>query len=132
VRLAIDDFGTGYSNLAYVKALPVHTMKLAGQFVDDLRQASTAQAAAFLRILIDLAHLLGLTVTAEGVETRQQADTLRAIGCEEAQGYFLGYPTSSTDITRLLEVSGQDGTPPHSGDGPPTAADPSDPGPRPL
>jgi diguanylate cyclase len=102
VRLAIDDFGTGYSNLAYVKALPVHTMKLAGQFVDDLRQPPTGQAAEFLRILVDLAHLLGLTVTAEGVETKQQADTLRDIGCEAGQGYFLGYPTAPGDITRLL------------------------------
>jgi diguanylate cyclase len=95
VRLAIDDFGTGYSNLANLRTLPLHGLKLAGQFVDD-------PDAAFLRILVDLGHTYGLTVTAEGVETREQADILRAVGCEAGQGYYLGYPTDPDTIASLL------------------------------
>jgi diguanylate cyclase (GGDEF)-like protein len=95
VRLAIDDFGTGYSNLANLRTLPVHALKLAGQFVDD-------PEAAFLRILVDLGHTYGLTVTAEGVETAQQADILRAVGCETGQGYYLGYPSDPETIESLL------------------------------
>jgi diguanylate cyclase (GGDEF)-like protein len=114
VRLAIDDFGTGYSNLAYLRNLPVHSLKLAGQFVDDLRHPrqgmlpsgnplpGATQEAAFLRILVTLGHTLGLSVTAEGVETMEQAEVLRAIGCETGQGYYLGYPTAPEDITDLL------------------------------
>jgi diguanylate cyclase (GGDEF)-like protein len=115
VRLAIDDFGTGYSNLANLRTLPVHTLKLAGKFVDDLRRqearaplarsrrAGPVPEAAFLRILVNLAHTYGLTVTAEHVETRHQAEVLRAVGCEAGQGYYLGYPTDPHTIERLLD-----------------------------
>ena len=107
VRLAIDDFGTGYSNLANVRSLPVHSLKLAGKFVDDVRlprpgEPTTLPEAAFLRILVDLGHTYGLTVTAEGVETGHQADVLRSVGCEAGQGYFLGYPTEPEEIDELL------------------------------
>ncbi len=115
VRLAIDDFGTGYSNLAYLRTLPVHALKLAGQFVDDLRRPpvlpsgnpmpGASPEAAFLRILVTLGHILGLTVIAEGVETLQQAEVLRAIGCESGQGYYLGLPTSPDEITELLHAA---------------------------
>ena len=105
VRLAIDDFGTGYSNLANLRTLPVHTLKLAGQFVDDLRRPEPGEPlteAAFLRILVYLGHTYGLTVTAEGVETEQQAEILRAVGCEAGQGYYLGYPVPPAEIEALL------------------------------
>jgi diguanylate cyclase (GGDEF)-like protein len=114
VRLAIDDFGTGYSNLAYLRNLPVHTLKLAGQFVDDLRRPrrhvlpsgnpvpGATQEAALVRILVTLSHTLGLTVTAEGIETLEQAEILKAIGCETGQGFYLGYPAVADDITELL------------------------------
>jgi diguanylate cyclase len=105
VRLAIDDFGTGYSNLANLRTLPVHTLKLAGQFVDDLRRPEPGEPlteAAFLRILVYLGHTYGLTVTAEGVETAQQAEILRAVGCEAGQGYYLGYPADPGEIDDLL------------------------------
>jgi EAL domain-containing protein (putative c-di-GMP-specific phosphodiesterase class I) len=94
VRLAIDDFGTGYANLANVRSLPVHALKLAGQFVHDLpvEDAHDSAEAAFLEILVTLGHTLGLTVIAEGVETAGQADVLRAIGCDYGQGYHLGLP----------------------------------------
>ncbi len=109
VRLAIDDFGTGYSNLAYLRALPVHGLKLAGQFVDDLGQAECAvasvlgsQEAAFLNILVTLGHTLGLSVTAEGVETTTQAEVLRSIGCESGQGWHLGRPATADAIVAQL------------------------------
>jgi EAL domain-containing protein (putative c-di-GMP-specific phosphodiesterase class I) len=121
VRLAIDDFGTGYSNLAYLRNLPVHNLKLAGQFVDDLRHPrrsilpsgnpvpGTSQEAALLRILVTLSHTLGLTVTAEGIETLEQAEILKAIGCETGQGFYLGYPAVPEDITELLHHPGSAG-----------------------
>jgi diguanylate cyclase len=105
VRLAIDDFGTGYSNVANLRALPVHGLKLAGQFVADLRRSEPGEPlteAGFLRILVYLGHTYGLTVTAEGVETAQQMEILKAVGCEAGQGYFLGYPSDPDVIEGLL------------------------------
>ncbi|MDT5025573.1 MAG: diguanylate cyclase [Micromonosporaceae bacterium] len=114
VRLAVDDFGTGYSNLAYLRTLPLRGLKLAGQFMDDLNKPQQSvlppenalphpsPEAAFLQVLVSLGHTLGLTVTAEGVETADQAEVLRAIGCESGQGYYLGHPTAPGKITELL------------------------------
>jgi diguanylate cyclase (GGDEF)-like protein len=110
VRLAIDDFGTGYSNLTHVRTLPVHVLKLAAQFVADLGRRPPAGSPlpgaspeAFLRILVTLGHTLGLTVTAEGVETLAQTEVLRAVGCETAQGYHFSHPTTAEQITALLQ-----------------------------
>jgi EAL domain-containing protein (putative c-di-GMP-specific phosphodiesterase class I) len=95
VRIAIDDFGTGYSNLAYLRTLPVRELKIAGSFVHSLRSPDATGNPTDERILatlVSLAHTLGLTVTAEGVETPQQAERLRAIGCDAAQGWLFGRP----------------------------------------
>jgi diguanylate cyclase (GGDEF)-like protein len=99
VRIAIDDFGTGYSNLAYLRDLPVCELKVAASFVAGLREPvdPTIDPLAgpdgrILVTLVSLAHALGLTVTAEGVETQRQADRLRAIGCDAAQGWHFGEP----------------------------------------
>jgi diguanylate cyclase (GGDEF)-like protein len=107
VRLAIDDFGTGYSNLAYLRALPVQGLKLAGPFVHGLRTraASDPTDEAVLRTLVSLGHTLGLVVTAEGVETAAQAERLRAVGCDAAQGWHFGRPVSAAHITRSLSPS---------------------------
>src|SRR5206468_106468 len=88
VRIAIDDFGTGYSNLAYLKHLPVHELKIAGSFMEGMRAAEGADPvdAQIVATLVSLAHALGLTVTAEGVETSAQAERLRRIGCDSGQG----------------------------------------------
>ncbi len=95
VRLAIDDFGTGYSNLVYLKALPVQGLKLAGPFVEGLRTETVDPAdAAILTSLVGLGHSLGLVVTAEGVETGVQAERLRAVGCDAAQGWHFGRPVA--------------------------------------
>lgn len=103
VRIALDDFGTGYSNLAYLDALPVHALKLDRVFV----QRHTAQRLrgdddTVLSALIELAHALGLTVTAEGVETREQAARLHALGCDHAQGWHFAAAVPASAISRLL------------------------------
>jgi EAL domain-containing protein (putative c-di-GMP-specific phosphodiesterase class I) len=106
VRLAIDDFGTGYSNLAYLRGLPVQGLKLAGPFVQGLRTtpATDPTDEAILTTLVSLGHTLGLVVTAEGVETRTQAERLRAVGCDAGQGWHFGRPVSAAYITRSLST----------------------------
>jgi diguanylate cyclase (GGDEF)-like protein/PAS domain S-box-containing protein len=104
LRIAIDDFGTGYSNLAYLRHLPVHELKVAGSFMEGLRAAEGADPvdAQIVATLVSLAHALGLTVTAEGVETSAQAERLRRIGCDSGQGWFFARPGRPADIGRLL------------------------------
>ncbi|GLY20685.1 hypothetical protein Misp04_04170 [Micromonospora sp. NBRC 101691] len=106
VRIAIDDFGTGYSNLAYLRDLPVTELKFAGNFVAGLRGSpndpSSRTDERILASLVSLAHALNLTVTAEGVETAAQAERLRAIGCDAAQGWHFGRPGPSGQILDLL------------------------------
>jgi diguanylate cyclase (GGDEF)-like protein len=94
VRLVIDDFGTGYANLSYLCDLPVHGLKLAATFVRGLggRDDSVGRRAALLEAMVSVGHRFGFTVTAEGVETGEQADWLRQIGCDLAQGWLFGRP----------------------------------------
>jgi EAL domain-containing protein (putative c-di-GMP-specific phosphodiesterase class I) len=105
VRVAIDDFGTGYSNLAYLRSLPVHALKLPRPFIEGLRGASPHSDVdeQIVDALIRLAHAIDLTVTAEGVETQAQADRLSALGCDSAQGWYIAPPYNADDLTRLLE-----------------------------
>jgi diguanylate cyclase (GGDEF)-like protein/PAS domain S-box-containing protein len=105
VRIAIDDFGTGYSNLAYLRNLPVHSLKLAGSFVAGLRPDDSPDPidTKIVAALIDLAHALDLTVTAEGVETPQQAARLRALGCDTAQGWHYATPGTPEQVIALLD-----------------------------
>ncbi|HEX2417192.1 MAG TPA: bifunctional diguanylate cyclase/phosphodiesterase [Micromonosporaceae bacterium] len=104
IRIAVDDFGTGYSNLSYLTRLPLHALKIAGSFVEAMAPESQPDPVAerIVSTLVDLAHTLGLTVTAEGVETRDQADRLRAIGCDAAQGWYFARPMSPGKLTPLL------------------------------
>nr|WP_246458553.1 EAL domain-containing protein [Saccharopolyspora gloriosae] len=104
VRIAIDDFGTGYSNLAYLRHLPVHELKIAGSFMHGLRDPEKADPvdARIVGTLVDLAHTLGLTVTAEGVETHAQARRMAEIGCETGQGYFFARPCSPERIRAFI------------------------------
>ncbi len=105
VRIAIDDFGTGYSNLAYLRRLPVHGLKLAGPFLEGLRtDRSDAVDEQIVATLVNLAHALGLNVTAEGVETAEQADRLRDLGCDFAQGNHYARPLSAKRIAQVLEA----------------------------
>jgi diguanylate cyclase (GGDEF)-like protein len=108
VRIAIDDFGTGYSNLAYLRQLPVRELKLAGSFVTGLSSRTGTTDEQILATLVSLAHTLGLTVTAEGVETAAQVQRLRAIGCDAAQGWHFGRPTSADQLwSRLASAAGR-------------------------
>ncbi|MFE2039528.1 putative bifunctional diguanylate cyclase/phosphodiesterase [Streptomyces sp. NPDC059477] len=109
VRIAIDDFGTGYSNLAYLSRLPVSVLKLDGSFVrgfqyDEREAGSRANPAdeVVVEAMIQLAHRLGLTVTAECVETSAQAGRLRRIGCDTGQGWLYSRPVSPDRISELL------------------------------
>jgi diguanylate cyclase (GGDEF)-like protein len=102
VRLAVDDFGAGYSSLASLQRFPVQVVKLDRSL---LANASAEPAArAILNGSIELAHAIGATVVAEGVETREQWELVYALGCDIAQGYFVGYPLPPEEIPLLLQA----------------------------
>ncbi|GAA3233310.1 cyclic Di-GMP phosphodiesterase RmdA [Pseudonocardia petroleophila] len=105
VRIAIDDFGTGYSNLAYLRDLPVHVLKLAGPFVTGRGAAGGDVDAAVIRHLVRLAHTLGVSITAEHVETAQQARLLQSLGCDVGQGWFFAPAGVPAEITRMLDAA---------------------------
>ncbi|MFD2057790.1 putative bifunctional diguanylate cyclase/phosphodiesterase [Mesorhizobium calcicola] len=102
IRIALDDFGTGYSSLGYLRRFPVDKIKIDRSFIRDIGNRDTA---AIVRTIIGLGSELGITVTAEGVETEMQLDILRKDGCVEAQGYLIGVPSKATDIVRLLKTT---------------------------
>ena len=90
VQLALDDFGTGYSSLSYLRNLPLDSLKIAREFVEGM--AFSEHDAAFVRLIVGLAKTIGLKVVAEGIETREQLDMLRDIGCDIGQGYYFSKP----------------------------------------
>jgi len=96
--VAIDDFGIGYSSLAYLKDLPVAALKIDRTFLLGI---PNPRDAAIVSAVIAMGHALGLTVIAEGVETREQMEFLRENGCDALQGYLLGRPTTAEEISRL-------------------------------
>jgi EAL domain-containing protein (putative c-di-GMP-specific phosphodiesterase class I) len=105
VHLAVDDFGTGYSSLAYLRQLPVDTLKLAKPFVDGLTMG--AEQAALAHAIVRLADTLRLQVVAEGIEQEAQALELRAIGCPYGQGYWFARPMDQFAVEAVL-VAEQD------------------------
>jgi diguanylate cyclase (GGDEF)-like protein/PAS domain S-box-containing protein len=101
VGLCMDDFGTGYSSLSYLHRFPLDTLKIDRSFV--MRVGNGGDAEPIVRTIAALAHNLGLTVVAEGVETPAQLEELRGLRCEYAQGYLFSRPLDAEDADRLLE-----------------------------
>jgi len=101
VRLAIDDFGTGYSSLSYLTRFPVDRIKIDRSFVQHITHI--AEHTAIASAIINMAHTLGLVVTAEGVETEAQLSLLRDQDCDEIQGYLLSRPVSAEAFALLLK-----------------------------
>jgi len=104
VHLAIDDFGTGYSSLAYLKRLPVGTLKIDNSFVRNMLEDT--QDELIVHSTIHLAHNLGLKVVAEGVENQALLECLKKMGCDQAQGYFIGRPMSGAQLLNWSAASG--------------------------
>ncbi|HEV3309269.1 MAG TPA: EAL domain-containing protein [Chloroflexota bacterium] len=96
VKISIDDFGTGYSSLSYLTKLPVDEIKIDRSFVADM--ADKRDDAFIVRSTVDLGHNLGLTVVAEGVEDQRTWDLLGVLGCDVAQGHYLGRPVVADDV----------------------------------
>ncbi len=100
LTLVLDDFGTGYSSLSRLKLFPLDVLKIDRSFVAGVE--CNADDRAIVRATIDMAHAVGLTVVAEGVETREQEEQLRAFGCDRAQGYLYARPQPPRAMTELL------------------------------
>jgi len=100
VRFAMDDFGAGYSSLSYLRSFPFDKIKIDRSFISDL--SGRADSRKIVQAIVTLARGLGMTATAEGVETEEQLEALRAVGCDEIQGYLFIEPRPASEITRLF------------------------------
>ncbi len=100
ISVSIDDFGTGYSSLSYLQKLRIDNLKIDRSFIRDV--PSDPDALALTKALVSLAHSLGMKVVIEGVETRQQLDAIRGIGCDMVQGFLLGRPAPILEIPELV------------------------------
>jgi diguanylate cyclase (GGDEF)-like protein/PAS domain S-box-containing protein len=100
VRMSVDDFGTGYSSLSYLKRFPLHNLKIDRSFVAGL--PDHRDSIAITQAVVAMAHSLGMNVTAEGVETVEQAAFLRAIDCDKQQGYLYSRPVGASAYARRL------------------------------
>jgi EAL domain-containing protein (putative c-di-GMP-specific phosphodiesterase class I) len=99
VRISIDDFGTGYSSLAYLRKFPIDKLKIDIAFIRDV--TTNASDAAITTAIINMAHSLNMKVIAEGVETREQLEFLRARKCDEFQGYYFSKPLPAVELEKL-------------------------------
>lgn len=108
IRLAVDDFGIGQSSLAYLKTFPLHTLKIDRLFVSDLHEKghTRERERALARAIIELGHSLGLKVTAEGVETSEQAQILHELGCDALQGFLFSRPLPAPEFRKMLAKRG--------------------------
>ena len=98
VKVALDDFGSGYASLGYLREFPFHEIKIDRSFVAD----DSIQAFAIVDSVTKLGHALGTRVTAEGVETQEQLDRVRGIGCDKAQGFLLGRPVAASEVRNYV------------------------------
>ena len=102
IHVAMDDFGTGYSSLSYIARLPINSVKIDRSFINGM--AGSPQDMAIVTTIIALAHSLNLRVVAEGVETREQAQLLALLKCDEAQGFFYSKPLPGAETEALLRA----------------------------
>jgi predicted signal transduction protein with EAL and GGDEF domain len=102
VRISMDDFGTGYSSLSHLRSFPFDKIKIDQSFVRGL--AERPDSIAIIRAVAGLGLSFGVSTTAEGVETQEQLDQMRAEGCTEVQGYFYSRPVPASEIAQLLSV----------------------------
>jgi EAL domain-containing protein (putative c-di-GMP-specific phosphodiesterase class I) len=98
--MSIDDFGTGYSSLSYLRRLPVDALKIDRSFIAEL--ATSGSSLPLIQTIIVLAHNMGLTVVAEGVETREQLNILRSLGCDKVPGHLFGEPMPAAAVEEHL------------------------------
>jgi diguanylate cyclase (GGDEF)-like protein/PAS domain S-box-containing protein len=103
--LSIDDFGTGYSSLSYLKRFPIDKIKIDKSFVNGI--TTNPNDAAIVQTIISMGHIMGLTVVAEGVETKEQLEFLRSYGCDEMQGYYYSRPVDMEEIFKLKKLNFQ-------------------------
>lgn len=104
VKISVDDFGTGFSSLSHLQKLHVDRLKIDRSFISEISQSTRGSHIA--EMVVQLGHHLALEVIAEGVETREQAEILKALGCQEAQGYYFGKPMMESDLPGWLERNG--------------------------
>ncbi len=110
VRLNMDDFGTGYSSLGYLRTYPFDSIKIDKRFIGGLNNTAGSDRAV-VQAIINLGEAMGLTVTAEGVESEQQLRALQKDRCHEVQGYYLSRPLDSAALEALLQQASQRSTP---------------------
>jgi EAL domain-containing protein (putative c-di-GMP-specific phosphodiesterase class I) len=103
IRIAIDDFGSGYSALSYLRDLPIDEVKLDRTFIASI--LIDQRAAAVVRAVVDLAHVLGLTVVVEGVEDEQTAALVRELGCDIGQGFFYALPLPPDELLEMVKTA---------------------------
>jgi|GEM_PF-2404062 len=111
IQVAIDDFGTGHSSLARLQSLPIDILKIDYSFVAKMQENPRNQE--FVRVIVNLAHFLGLQVVAEGIETLEQQQYLAAMGCEYGQGYLFAKPSDATTVYHYLHATCQGNVPSH-------------------
>jgi EAL domain-containing protein (putative c-di-GMP-specific phosphodiesterase class I) len=99
IKISLDDFGTGYSSLSYLRSFPFDKIKIDRAFVSDIAEGT--EHAAIVQGVVNIARALGMTTTAEGVETTDQQQVLQALGCDQVQGYLFGGPVP---IEKVLDV----------------------------
>ena len=100
VRIAMDDFGTGYSSLSYLRSFPFDKIKIDQSFIADVEMS--ADSAAIVQTIAALGAALGITTTAEGIETVEQLKLVKLAGCVEGQGFLIGRPAKAEDIRSLV------------------------------
>jgi EAL domain-containing protein (putative c-di-GMP-specific phosphodiesterase class I) len=105
VRISMDDFGTGYSSLSYLRMFPFDKIKIDGSFVRGIGFGNESQA--IIRAIMGLGSSLGMTITAEGIETESEQEFLRAVGCDEGQGFLYSKARPVTEVPELLDMLNQ-------------------------